>query len=389
MGCSARFDDLQHVRPEELRTTSNTIELQAWQTKVARAARIRTKPVPLICPKYSFSGAPWYLQFVSTVRKLSVLKAFEGMDYLLPTISKDFAGLIPRPSGGDRALRWLKDALRRRGVAQEHVAPLTWHSFRVFIPDCAFQLGVPRSERQYLGNWMTESTADVYTREKRNVVTAIWTKVADKVNSLKMTLGRERREDLNHGDWDDPVAEVVDADERHQGSPPRSARRSMADTPPVGEGTPQSDQVTPGTTDSWDIVEEADKGADQDYSYQVISSNTVRRGPEKQFRVHLLTVEGFCLGWRPKSTQMTVLTPGEYWANPTGYGKCTRCFAKGDLPKSWFVSRHGTVEGKDIPDLEVDTESSATSGSETDDSVDTQSEADAVPLPKVLPVESI
>ena len=126
VGCSARFDDLQHVRPEELRTTSNTIELQAWQTKVARAARIRTKPVPLICPKYSFSGAPWYLQFVSTVRKLSVLKAFEGMDYLLPTISKDFAGLIPRPSGGDRALRWLKDALRRRGVAQEHVTPLTF-----------------------------------------------------------------------------------------------------------------------------------------------------------------------------------------------------------------------------------------------------------------------
>ena len=33
VGCSARFDDLQHVRPEELRTTSNTIELQAWQTK--------------------------------------------------------------------------------------------------------------------------------------------------------------------------------------------------------------------------------------------------------------------------------------------------------------------------------------------------------------------
>ena len=72
--------------------------------------------------------------------------------YLLPTISKDFAGLIPRPSGGDQALRWVKDALRRRGVAQEHVTPLTWHSFRVFIPDCAFQLGVPRSERQYLGN---------------------------------------------------------------------------------------------------------------------------------------------------------------------------------------------------------------------------------------------
>ena len=95
IGCSARFDDLQHVRPDELRTTSNTIELQAWQTKVARAARIRTRPVPLICPKCSFSGAPWHLQFVSTVRKLSMLKAFEGMDYLLPTISKGLCGTDP------------------------------------------------------------------------------------------------------------------------------------------------------------------------------------------------------------------------------------------------------------------------------------------------------
>ena len=235
---------------------------------------------------------------------------------------------------------------------------------------------------------MTESTADVYTREKRNVVTAIWTKVADKVNSLKMTLGRERREDLNQRWW----MQTSGARDRRLG--PHDAPY----TPPMGEGSPQPDQVTPAPLTRGILWRGADNGlysdpppegdpADQDYSYQVISSNTVR-GPEKQFRVHLLTVEGFCLGcgWRPRSAQMTVLTPGEYWANPTGYGKCARCFAKGDLPKSWFVSRLGTV---DIPDLEVDTESSATSGSETDDSVDTQSEADAVPLPKVLPVESI
>ena len=152
----------------------------------------------------------------------------------------------------------------------------------------------------------------------------------------------------------------------------------MAATPPLDADSPQPDKVTPGTTDSWDVVDGEDNGlghflaqasdlppdgdqADQDDAYQVISSNTAR-GPDKQFRVHLLT----------------------FWANPMGYGKCTRCFAKGDLPQSWFVSRHGSVEGKDIPDLEVDT------GSDTDDSVDTQSEADAVPLPlpKVLPVES-
>ena len=197
--CSARFDDLQHVRPEELRTASNTIELPGLADKGGKGSSDSHETGPVDLPEVQLLWST----LVPAVRIHSAetlrAQAFEGMDYLLPTISKDFAGLIPRPSGGDRALRWLKDALRRRGVAQEHVTPLTWHSFRVFIPDCAFQLGVPRSERQYLGNWMTESTADVYTREKRNVVTAIWTKVADKVNSLKMTLGRERREDLNHG----------------------------------------------------------------------------------------------------------------------------------------------------------------------------------------------
>ena len=148
--------------------------------------------------------------------------------------------------------------------------------------------------------------------------------------------------------------------------------------PALGRRLSTTGQGHPGTTYSWDVVDGEDNGlghflaqasdlppdgdqADQDDAYQVISSNTAR-GPDKQFRVHLLT----------------------FWANPMGYGKCTRCFAKGDLPQSWFVSRHGSVEGKDIPDLEVDT------GSDTDDSVDTQSEADAVPLPlpKVLPVES-
>ena len=126
------------------------------------------------------------------------------------------------------------------------------------------------------------------------------------MNSIKMTLGRERREDLNHGDWDDPVTEVVDADERPAGSPPQSSRRSMADTPPLDADSPQPDKVTPGTTGSWDVVDGEDNGlghflvqasdlpqegdqADQDDSYQVISSNTAR-GPEKQFRVHLLTL---------------------------------------------------------------------------------------------------
>ena len=120
---------------------------------------------------------------------------------------------------------------------------------------------------------------------------SIWTKVADEVNSIKMTLGRERREDLSHGDWDDPVTEVVDADARPPDSPPHSSRRSMAATPPCDAASPLPDKVTPGANDFWDVVEGEDNGlapllaqaidlpkegdqVDQDYPYQVISSNT-------------------------------------------------------------------------------------------------------------------
>ena len=46
-------------------------------------------------------------------------------DYLIPTLSKDGLGLIPRPSSPDRALRWLKAALGRRGLRGPSACPLT------------------------------------------------------------------------------------------------------------------------------------------------------------------------------------------------------------------------------------------------------------------------
>ena len=158
------------------------------------AAKIRRHPVPLICPKYSFSGKDWWSGLVALIRKLTQEERFKDMDVLIPTFSKGFNGVICRPSTPDRGLRWLKEALFRQGINRELIDPPTWHSFRVFIPDCAFQLGVPRTQRQYLGNWLTESTADVYTREKRNVVVSIWQRVASKVDTLNMKPGRERRE---------------------------------------------------------------------------------------------------------------------------------------------------------------------------------------------------
>ena len=117
-----------------LNSGTTTLEFSAWQ-------RIRKHPVPLICPKYSFAGHGWW-QPLLTWTRLSKHPSFEESDYLIPTISKDGMGFIARPGQADRTLRWLKDALGRRGGSL--FQDLTWHSFRVFIPDCAFQLGISR-----------------------------------------------------------------------------------------------------------------------------------------------------------------------------------------------------------------------------------------------------
>ena len=186
VGCSARFNDLQHTAPSTLKHTTTTLEFSAWQTKTVSAARIRKHPVPLICPKYSFTGHAWWQPLLTWWTRLSKHPSFEESDYLIPTISKDGMGFIARPGQADRTLRWLKDALGRRGVPPELFQDLTWHSFRVFIPDCAFQLGISRDQRRYLGNWMTESTADVYTREKRNVVVKVWQEVANNLAEISM-----------------------------------------------------------------------------------------------------------------------------------------------------------------------------------------------------------
>ena len=364
LGCSARFNDLQHVHPREIHCTTETVELQAWQTKTVSAAKIRRHPVPLICPKYSFSGKDWWSGLVALIRKLTQEERFKDMDFLIPTVSKGFNGVICRPSTPDRGLRWLKEALFRQGINRELIDPLTWHSFRVFIPDCAFQLGVPRTQRQYLGNWLTESTADVYTREKRNVVVSIWQRVASKVDTLNMKPGRERREDLNHPDWDEPILDLEEE--------PREGRVPV-DTP----------VRTPGSS-SWSAIStDRDSPAPKVLftepapgSLRVVSSRT-RTTASGQYRIHLLNGEGTAVGcgWRPKSGSVEDLSPDDFRNEMGLYGKCTRCFKSHDLPLEY---QQGPAQVNDAP---ADSDSSNESGSDTDDSVDTESDKEHIELP--------
>ena len=146
---------------------------------------------------------------------------------------------------------------------------LTWHPFRVFMPDCAFQAHVPRDQRQYLGNWMAESTADVYTREKRNVVCAIWEKVTSNLDKINMAGARTSSIDLSREDQQDPQdgpaaggLPVAGALGPEGESPPRKVRDSSppsrnADSPssswlvtqiPADEVPPPQGPLTPVST---------------------------------------------------------------------------------------------------------------------------------------------
>ena len=150
VACSARFNDLQHTSPGGYKLTETTLELQAWQTKTVSAFRIKKNPVPLIAPLYTFTGMDWWSILPQAWDRLVAQEKFKDMDYLIPTVSSDFTGLIPRPGQADRTLRWLKDALHPQNALDASTFKhLSWHSFRVFIPDCAYQLGMPRDQRQY------------------------------------------------------------------------------------------------------------------------------------------------------------------------------------------------------------------------------------------------
>ena len=391
VGCSARFNDLQHTAPSTMKHTTNTLEFSAWRTKTVSASKIRKHPVPLICPKFSFTGHMWWQPLLTWWTRLSSHPAFEAIDYLIPTISKDGMGFISRPGQADRTLRWLKDALLRRGVDPQHFHDLTWHSFRVFIPDCAFQLGISRDQRRYLGNWMTESTADVYTREKRNVVVKVWQAVANGMDEI-CTGGRMVREDLNHPDWDglpllpeasprkpmDRILEFEEPIEDLEGvvitPPKKDALPLVLEENPDGEiqETLEHREVQPvGDQQPLVVKTPADMLGPPNGPLRVVSSSR-KSGPGGTFKIHLLTTEnkGVGCGWQPSINKAQDLNPLDHRSEPSCYQECARCFRIFGFPTDWPVDPQPAEEDSEL--------SSSSADSLTDDSVDTASETEKV-----------
>ncbi|CAE8639058.1 unnamed protein product [Polarella glacialis] len=156
--------------------------------------------VPLIAPLHSFIGIPWWETIERFVKLFSSNNNFSNMDYLLLMIAKDRTGFIPRPMTNATGLRWIRTVLIKLGAPNAQVEKLTWPSFRVFFTDWAFQAGISRDRRRYIGRWANEITADTYTREHRAVVCSIWKEVAPQTDKIRA--GRPAPEDLNRKDYE-------------------------------------------------------------------------------------------------------------------------------------------------------------------------------------------
>jgi hypothetical protein len=368
VGSSARFSDMQHCAISTWQLTSNTTELMAWQSKTTSTLQLKQKPLPLMAPLTSFSGCAWWTTFHRYIRLFQQSDSFKQIDFLIPAVSKDGQGFIPRPCTYERAILWLREALIQGGAPAKEVQELTWHSFRLFAPDCAFQAMIPKEQRQYLGNWSSSSLPDVYTREKRHVVCSIWNQVLEALPGLKLT-SVQSRVDLEHPDWN--IART----------PNKKARKSTAST--QGDGVPDSVIVNSAAM--------APDSDDEDLQVITTTSNDqvpidevpaplgpllpgVRRTKTRTGQtMHFFTQQGKAVGcgWQGLDKCDTIAHE-DFMASPDSFPLCKPCSKLYSLPQSWKTE---TMASAGDPDS---ASSGISSGSLTDDEADTASEADAL-----------
>jgi hypothetical protein len=188
MGASGRFNDYQHASSTTYKDGPKTTDMEAWQTKVTDLLT-KTRPMPLIAPKISFTGIEWWVtltEFLKTIQKL-----MGHRDYIMPAPTADRKGFRKEPLKSGTALTWYRRVLVQGGLTATEAKKQTMSGWRVFMPELAYQAGISRDRRRYLGRWLNEDMADHYTREHRTVILDIWKEVLNKDSKDELPLPKE------------------------------------------------------------------------------------------------------------------------------------------------------------------------------------------------------
>ncbi len=287
---------------------------------------------------------------VQVVKFLTQSATFIDMDYLLPRLSRDFNGFIPRPATYSTSLSAIRKLLSG-AVPSSELASFTWHSLRVFMPHWAFVNGIEAHKRQYLGRWNNESTADVYVRSHRTMICDIWKQVTN-------------------GDPAPPPT-LVDED---SGIPTTSSSVTEVDPDFIGASSsaPLLDQTTAqqnsGATGPMDKIH-------SDLVPPPLGPLTVATGKRKTgspptYKIHLMSTAQTAVGcgWAPDSKHMLILDEADLQDDMS---KCARCFRKYHPPSTW----NGTNDRTYTNEL-----SDMSSASDTASSDDTDTDTEIIPL---------
>lgn len=370
LGCSARWNDGQHVLPSTVVLRADTVEAMAWQTKSSSARQAVKKPIPLISPLHSFTGVHWWIPMVEGLKFLSTRPLFQDMDYLLPRLSRDLTGFLPRPASYNTSLSALRKLLLNH-VPPEEVVSFTWHSLRVFMPHWSFVAGVEPHKRQYLGRWTNESTADVYVRSHRTMICDIWQQVTDSGSVPQSALVLEdtgepistlttSTVEPNASGALGPVT-VVDAEEdgHDPPQPPLSENSHILTSQGASGPVAQTDHAEPTPADFVDPP--------QGPLHVVVGKR--KTGSPPSLKIHLFTpfMVAVGCGWSPSRASFDILEEIDLSSDMT---QCVRCFKLYTYPSDWAF----------VPDkAHTGTVSDMSSASDTASSDDTASECEKLP----------
>jgi hypothetical protein len=363
-GASGRFNDYMHTADVTLKETPHTVELAAWQTKVTDLMD-RKRPIPLIATKDSISGKPWWEVFVAGL--LHLQKILGPHDYIFPAPTRDRNGVRPEPLRSGTALKWYRDILVMGGLPIEEAKRQSLAGLRVFMPELAYQTGIPRDRRRYLGRWLAENMADTYTREHRTVIGGIWKQALEfdkdlPDNDMAPTELTAKHYDLDPDDTDyrKPLAEGTGPASAASSPPPEESALPNwpGGVPYTVEPIPLQDEISEGWSLEKDGSLTTPPGFDGDLEDK--EEQTPRRTPadlvtkkqggplkiivnEHTYRMmrkaHLLrpTLVTVC-GYRPKPGKTFPCDDVADWIKEVvAVEPCKTCFRFFTVPTDWEV----------------------------------------------------
>lgn len=385
LGASARVNDCQHTAPTTRYLTKTTVEFHPWQTKVSSIV-FNNRPMPLIAPLHAYSGLEWWQTFNEGLDAMAEDAFMKDRDFLIPELSRDYSAFRRRPANNSRLLKLYRTLMVAGGLEKEEAVKHTLPGLRVFMAEQAYQAGVPRDQRRYIGRWASDQTADVYTREHRSVILSIWQKVTQASGTTKATYvpqdldapyydleGKDEELTGHHaravvdaeGARDGPPEAQAVIDAEGEEGPTANGRKNQGPRLPLEVRTPADEVRCDKGGPLWVYVMNNDTGTPPTRKCHLVMSTGTEAGKTAG-----------CGRRLRKEKCARILDPEALSGLAGTIQQCSFCFRSHSLPKGWESPT------QDEPDEAQSSSTDLSSNTDTEEESDTESDDDTVTLKK-------